>query len=108
VAIGKFIQINAPGPSRASVFLDEKADDDLNKNSIDNGAIGIYPLSTGTGYWNVPSTRHSNGCVLSFADSHAESWRWVDKYIASAVRFQTTPATDRDARRVQETVPYSY
>ena len=108
IKIQKANQIIDPGPSKASVFWDEKASDDSNQNSIDNGTLGIYPLRDTTGYWNVPSSRHNNGCVLSFADGHGESWRWLDKYIAGAVRFQTTPSTDRDARRIQETVPFAY
>ena len=71
-----------PGPSQASVFMDE-AD-----NSVDNNVIGIYPGTTadhaggGTqGYWNLPASRHNNGCVLSFADGHAELWRWKSPYI---------------------------
>ncbi|MDP6084008.1 MAG: hypothetical protein QF497_13755, partial [Verrucomicrobiota bacterium] len=36
----------------------------------------------GTAKWtwiSFPATRHNNGTVLSFADGHAESWRWVEK-----------------------------
>ena len=25
---------------------------------------------------DFPATRHNNGCVLSFADGHAEAWKW--------------------------------
>jgi prepilin-type N-terminal cleavage/methylation domain-containing protein/prepilin-type processing-associated H-X9-DG protein len=113
IKIQKFTQIVDPGPARASVFWDEKAFDDTNlglasQNSIDNGALGIYPLSSGSGYWNVPSSRHNNGCVVSFADAHAESWKWKDQYIQTAIRYQTSPSTDKDARRIQETVPLTY
>jgi prepilin-type processing-associated H-X9-DG protein len=95
--------INNPGPSKASVFWDEQANDDLTKNSIDNGAIGIWKWKETKGYWNVPATRHNNGCVMSYADGHVETWRWKDRYIGTATRFQITPATDRDAMRIQET-----
>ena len=108
VPIWRVVQIINPGPSRASLYLDEKADDDLTKNSIDNGAIGIWPLAVNTGYWNVPSTRHNNGCVISFADGHVEVWHWRGQYIGAAQPFQSTPPADPDARRLQETVPYSY
>jgi prepilin-type processing-associated H-X9-DG protein len=108
VGIWKTAHIQNPGPSKASVFWDERADNDLTKNSTDNGAIGIWPRSTGTGYWNVPASRHNNGCIVSFADGHVESWRWRDRYIQTALRFSNTPATDADAQRVQETVPNSY
>ncbi len=90
-----------PGPSKASVFLDEQED------SIDNNAIGIYPASSGNaGYWNVPAgTRHQSGCVLSFGDGHAEYWKWKDSYVLTAKQFSTSPATDRDYKRLSETVP---
>jgi prepilin-type processing-associated H-X9-DG protein len=95
------------------VFWDEKAFDDTNlglssQNSIDNGAIGIYALKDASGYWNVPASRHNNGCVMSYGDGHCESWKWLDKYVTTAIRYQNTPSTDRDARRVQETVPFDY
>ena len=45
---------------------------------------------------------------MSFADGHSEAWRWRDQYIATAIRYQTTPSSDRDARRIQETVPTDY
>jgi len=111
VAIKKYTQIVNPGPARASVFLDEHED------SIDNGACGIWPLFPGgattpnLGYWNVPATRHGKGCNLTFADGHAEHWKWKGPYIfkpVSQLKFQTTAADDRDAYRLQETVPPSY
>ncbi len=108
IKITKTSQILNPNASGASVFMDEQADDSPAKNSIDNGTIGIWPRSFSTGYWNVPATRHNKGCVISFADGHVESWRWRDNYIATAVPFTTTPATDRDAQRIQETVPDAY
>jgi prepilin-type N-terminal cleavage/methylation domain-containing protein/prepilin-type processing-associated H-X9-DG protein len=86
----KVAQIAEPPPVKASVFVDEKADNDLTQNSIQNGAIGIksrkrietqYP----NGYWwNVPTARHSHGCVLSFADGHSELWKWRGPYISYA------------------------
>jgi prepilin-type N-terminal cleavage/methylation domain-containing protein/prepilin-type processing-associated H-X9-DG protein len=108
IKITKTANILNPGPSGASVFLDEQADDNPAKNSIDNGTLGIWPRSVSTGYWNVPATRHNNGCVISFADGHVETWRWRDNYIAAAIPFTSSPATDRDAQRLQETVPNLY
>lgn len=107
IPIHRYAHIVNPAPSRASVFLDERED------SIDNGAIGIYPLGGGTiGYWNVPATRHSAGCNLSFADGHTEHWKWRDKWIftmpITAIKFSPSSPNDRDARRVQETVPLNY
>jgi prepilin-type processing-associated H-X9-DG protein len=89
-----------PGPTKASVFLDEKED------SIDNNALGIQWRNSGVyQWWNVPASRHDKGCVLSFADGHVEYWRWRDRYVLTASQFSSTPATDRDLQRLKETVP---
>jgi prepilin-type processing-associated H-X9-DG protein len=82
---GTFIKttgIILPPPTKASVFIDEAA------NSIDNNVLGInppmldpsgtflQPNPSETGFWNLPASRHNNGCNLSFADGHAEHWKW--------------------------------
>ena len=89
-----------PTPTQASVFLDEK------EESIDNNAIGItWRGDPSPRWWNVPASRHDLGCVISFGDGHDEYWKWRDRYVVSASQFATTPATDRDLLRLQETVP---
>jgi len=74
-------QILHPGPSRAFVFIDE------HENSIQQATfclnIVTKPLQTlfGTTQWqwiSFPTTRHNNGCALTFADGHAEAWRWKE------------------------------
>jgi prepilin-type N-terminal cleavage/methylation domain-containing protein/prepilin-type processing-associated H-X9-DG protein len=74
-----------PAPSQASVFIEE-AD-----SSIDNNVIGIEPGTPADhahggnpDYWDLPGSRHNNGCVLSFADGHSEYWRWKSPYINAA------------------------
>ena len=119
-AEGSFTKMGAiqnPEPSRASVFVDEKAFDDADKpkgvgqNSIDNGAIGIHSVAKAPngGWWNVPAARHSKGGVVSFGDGHAEIWRWRGSFILQATCFSTVPAGNpadkADALRMQETVP---
>jgi prepilin-type N-terminal cleavage/methylation domain-containing protein/prepilin-type processing-associated H-X9-DG protein len=110
--------INNPGPSEASVFVDEAS------NAIDNNVIGIHngtnPDRTGGvfTYWNPPTSRHSNGGVLGFADGHAEHWKWKDRWIieANAIAdngsgpigpaFEApSNAADRDLQRLKLTVP---
>ncbi len=120
-ANGSFVrlgQILNPGPSLASVFLDEAA------NSIDNNALGIYsgtqtePTGGTIGYWNLPASRHGNGCVLSFADGHAEHWRWHGHWIADNNAIPDTGSgdigpgwgtasdpQDPDLKRLKLTVP---
>jgi prepilin-type N-terminal cleavage/methylation domain-containing protein/prepilin-type processing-associated H-X9-DG protein len=111
----KFSHIINPAPSKASVFLDE------DPWSIDDGALGILPPNVPEKYyWSVPGSRHNNGCVLSFADGHVETWRWFDPYLPMASEtlkseyladptgytgIVPTVGTDRDLKKLQETVP---
>lgn len=112
-------QIREPGPSLASVFVDE------DEWAIQNGAIGIEPPGSPTlAHWNLPGSRHGNSATVSFADQHAETFRWTGGRIleGSAIlrgRFRSDPgfadssisvaagsAPDlRDLRRLQATVP---
>ena len=67
----KYSEIVNPAPSNAFVFIDE------HEGSIDNARFTV----TQRHQWqwiDFPSTRHDNGCVLSFADGHAELWKWVE------------------------------
>ena len=86
--------IRFPPPTRALLFIDERSD------SIDDWyfAIALSPPS----WQNVPAAWHSRGDVLSFADVHAEHWRWLEATTISA-KFPygalNTPV-DRDFDRV--------
>ena len=111
----KSSQLASAGPSKLSVFWDEKAVDETDtgassQNSIDNGALGIYQEKDGYGYWNVPGIQHNYGCVMSFADGHAENWKWKNPSIQTATRWSAISKnpTDRDAVRVVQTAPYQY
>ncbi len=103
-----------PAPAQALVFLDE------DENSIQNGALGIRrPAMKQYDYWNLPGSRHNYGCSLSFADGHAELWRWIDSGVRkSSQLLKKTPADpqgnlpslpttaqDRDLQRLQATGP---
>lgn len=108
-------EILNPAPVSASVFLDE------DEWSIQNGALGIEPISTGIkDFWNLPASRHMRGCNLSFADGHAEHWRWLDNPIVAGSALikkafyanpggysstAPTTASDRDLRRLQASIP---
>jgi prepilin-type N-terminal cleavage/methylation domain-containing protein/prepilin-type processing-associated H-X9-DG protein len=73
---GSFVKSTAiqnPGPSLVLVFLDEAA------NSIDNNALGILgptAAASNPSFWNLPASRHSNGCNTTYADGHAEYHKW--------------------------------
>jgi prepilin-type N-terminal cleavage/methylation domain-containing protein/prepilin-type processing-associated H-X9-DG protein len=68
----KFSQITNPAPSQLFVFLDE------NEGTLVDDQFG-YPMPNfGYGsWWDMPANRHNHGACFSFADGHAERWRWV-------------------------------
>jgi len=69
----KTADIKDPSPTKAFVFVDENAD------SIDDGFFAVQAKVPNNGYWqNTPASRHGNSGNLSFADGHAESWRWIE------------------------------
>jgi len=69
----KFTQIQNPTPSRLLAFID------VHENEILDTQFGI-PVRITSGYrdswWDVPANRHNQGCNFSFADGHAEHWKW--------------------------------
>ena len=58
-----------------------------------------------TAWWSVPADRHSQGCNLSFADSHVEHWRWAAPKPAIIPKIGATEiggaADMKDFRRIQ-------
>jgi prepilin-type N-terminal cleavage/methylation domain-containing protein/prepilin-type processing-associated H-X9-DG protein len=67
----RYSSIIAPGNSQKIVFVDE------NEKSVGDGVFGLYPKSTGKNlWWNLPASRHNQGCTFSFADGHVELWKW--------------------------------
>jgi len=67
------IQTSSAGIAQKIVFVDEA------QNSVDDGCFAIYPQSMGNNtWWNVPGCRHDGkrACTFTFADGHAEIWRW--------------------------------
>ena len=103
----KFSAIRNPGPAGSIVFMDEDA------FSINDGNIGLryYPE---TKWGDGPAKRHGwlppepdrqpmgeygNGAVMSFADGHAEHWRWqsIHPFLRGKPRDEAIP----DLRRIQ-------
>jgi prepilin-type N-terminal cleavage/methylation domain-containing protein/prepilin-type processing-associated H-X9-DG protein len=108
----KQTDIGAPGPSQAFVFVDE------HENSISQSGFFVsHPnklLIFGTPLWTwitFPCTRHNNGTVISFADGHAEKWRWHEPNTESIGKSNPwlfgKPAVtdDRDLVRFQRGLP---
>ncbi len=71
-------QIVAPGPSKAAVFVDEHENSITACTFYSNSPVHNF-FGTDKYQWiNFPATRHNKGCTFSFADGHAETWRWQE------------------------------
>jgi len=98
-------QIKDPPPAKAFVFIDE------HEHSIDNARFFLAIPETWR-WIDFPATRHNNGCVLSFADGHSELWRWQEPVTIQIGKMKPwiqgpsgVPGTDRDLRRIHESIP---
>jgi len=106
--------VKNPSTSDAFVFIDEHT------KSIQQSAFGSNAgkwTLFGTSKWtwiSFPATRHNNGTVLSFADGHAESWRWVEPNTTAIEKKRGwivlqpgSGPNDRDLQRMFNAVPQS-
>ncbi len=90
-----------PDAARLFVFIDE------NEDSIDDAHFLTWPAPDDR-WVNLPADRHAQAGVLSFADGHAELWRWrwpkqfrkKQSYWKSA----ENPADLTDLRRLQTAI----
>jgi prepilin-type processing-associated H-X9-DG protein len=91
----KFSDIRHPPPTQAFVFVDE------HPLSIDDG---YFAIQVDFPYWgNFLSTHHSRGANFSFADGHAEHWKWLEENTVRISHFSWPLAgpNDRDWSRVK-------
>ena len=90
----KYSEIHDPDPSQLFVFIDVHEDDIL------DATFGLYP--EGDNWGDLPADRHNRGANLSFADGHAEHWRWESpKVFQYWFQEADTPGDLRDLRRLQ-------
>ena len=102
----KFSDVRVPGPAVAFFFVDEQSDpNDMvgydTRSSIDDGYFAVN-ATTGPVQWqNSPASRHGNGGTLSFADGHAEFWKWLASktHLLTGVNVQGTSPQDPDLAR---------
>ena len=96
----KYSELTRPGPVKIFTFIDEHED------SIDDGHFGFLPAPDNTWY-NLPSSRHNQGCNIAFADGHAEHWRWraAAPYKYVSVWQPALPDQIPDLRRLQQMIP---
>jgi prepilin-type N-terminal cleavage/methylation domain-containing protein/prepilin-type processing-associated H-X9-DG protein len=87
----KFTEIRRPVPSQLFVFIDENPNT-LYDSQFGNPAGGPY---WGYMWFDMPADRHNQGGCLSFADGHAERWRWkvpkTDAYAGKAPSAEEMP-----------------
>jgi len=98
--------INNPAPSQLFVFID------VHEGGILDSLFGIPPPGwtfvnsqgkpAAETWWDLPANRHNQGCNLSFADGHAEHWKWTTAKIFQKVGQPVAiPEELKDFRRVQ-------
>jgi prepilin-type N-terminal cleavage/methylation domain-containing protein/prepilin-type processing-associated H-X9-DG protein len=97
-AVHKIAELKTPNPGPADmfVFVDE------NEYSIDDGDFAVaVPGGPHAGtWWNLPGSRHCNGCTFSFADGHADYWPWHGSSVLKFSGYYQAPDTSDDLARV--------
>lgn len=73
----KFTEITTPNSDKCLVFIDE------NEFTLTDSIFGMQSDFSKTVqgqtvdiWWDMPADRHNQGANLSFADGHAEHWKW--------------------------------
>jgi len=66
--LSRLEEITRPGPAKRAVFID------LGQSIISDFHVDYLLPLWHTAY--LPPLRHANGTTLSFADGHAECWKW--------------------------------
>jgi prepilin-type N-terminal cleavage/methylation domain-containing protein/prepilin-type processing-associated H-X9-DG protein len=97
----KFTEIKNPAPANLFVFLDVHEDEIFDAN-FGMPATAVWGDDIRV-WWDIPANRHAQGCNLSFADGHAEHWKWrVPKVVSVKFSVQQVPDEELpDYRRVQ-------
>jgi prepilin-type N-terminal cleavage/methylation domain-containing protein/prepilin-type processing-associated H-X9-DG protein len=66
----RFSDAQNPGAAQAQLFVDEDA------ASIDDGYFAVDSWQSAN-WRNTMASRHANGAQSSFADGHAQFWKWT-------------------------------
>lgn len=97
-SVRKYSEIVPPNPqtSQMIVFVDE------NEYSVDDGDFAIDPIGSGQNrWWNLPGSRHGKGTTWSFADGHAEHWKWHGTAVLTFKGYYQPADSSDDLARVQ-------
>ncbi len=100
----RLTQINKPNPEAVFVFID------VHEEGILDALFGIPPPnSIWEGMWfDLPANRHSQGCGLSFADGHAERWKWKAPKIFRQLGQPVSSEELEDYHRLQSAIRSSW
>jgi prepilin-type N-terminal cleavage/methylation domain-containing protein/prepilin-type processing-associated H-X9-DG protein len=93
----KLAAISHPTPCEVFVFIDEHPDTMLDSQFGNPAKLPFYPDM----WFDKPADRHNQGCNLSFADGHAERWRWKVPKTPATVAQMLAPNEQDDYNRVQ-------
>ena len=96
----KTTQIRNPSPVNLFVFID------VHEDSIYDSLFGTPTLELWGDrrtWWDIPANRHNQGCNFSFADGHAERWKWQTPRQVKVLLTEQSVTTDElpDFRRFQ-------
>ena len=96
----KFTAVKNPEPCKLFVFLDVQEDEIYDCTF---GMPSMQYWGDVQTWWDIPASRHSQGCNLSFADGHVEHWKWrVPKTYKGSLPQAVPPEELPDYRRMQD------
>jgi prepilin-type processing-associated H-X9-DG protein len=93
----RLTDILRPPPNRLFVFIDEHQDTLLDAQ-FGNPVQMVYWRDM---WFDKPADRHNQGCNLSFADGHAERWKWQVPKTPAYPGQLVSPEEMGDFRRLQ-------
>jgi len=96
-AYKKFSAIRRPPPTDLFVFIDEHQDTLLDAQFGNPVGLPFFRQM----WFDLPADRHNQGGCLSFADGHAERWRWRVPKIFSGFNGTLSPDELPDFQRIQ-------
>jgi prepilin-type N-terminal cleavage/methylation domain-containing protein/prepilin-type processing-associated H-X9-DG protein len=93
----RFSEIVRPAPTQLFVFIDEHADTLLDAQFGNPVGLPFFRRI----WFDKPADRHNQAGNLSFADGHAERWRWVVPKTPAYAGQSIAPGEEPDFQRIQ-------